>query len=162
ALVEERVVGAQQVEHAAIFPQLIFDEELGLLLEGLAQVVVEIRERIGVGLDRVHVANEEPLAEEIRDERVRLRIRQHPAHLALERGRVLQLAAFRRGQQRLVWNAAPQEERQPRRELEVADAVDRAARRTGRILFDAEEEGRRDENALDAGLNAAIEAALRA
>ena len=52
-------------------------------------------------------------------------------------------------QQLVVRNAAPEEERQPRRELEVADAIGRAGRRRSRIALDAEDELRRRENPLE-------------
>ena len=45
ALVEEGVVGAQQIEHAAVLAHDALEEQLGLLPEGLAQIVVEIREQ---------------------------------------------------------------------------------------------------------------------
>ena len=57
-----------------------------------------------------------------------LRIGQHPPDLALEHRRILELALRRDAQQLVVGNAAPQEERQPRRELEIADRIDRAGR----------------------------------
>jgi hypothetical protein len=63
----------------------------------------------------------------------------------------------------VVGQAAPQEERQPRRELEVADAIERARRRARRIVLDAEQELRRHENVGERRLHAGLEiAALRA
>ena len=44
-LVEERVVGLQQVEHAAVLAQDALEEQLRLLPERLPQVVVEVREQ---------------------------------------------------------------------------------------------------------------------
>ena len=43
-LVQERVVGAQQIERAAILADDAFEEQLRLAAERLAQAVVEIRE----------------------------------------------------------------------------------------------------------------------
>ena len=57
------------------------------------------------------------------------RIGQHPPHLPLEHGRILQLARARQRQQLVVRDAAPEEERQARRELDIADAIRRARRR---------------------------------
>ena len=85
----------------------------------LAQVVVEVGELERVGLLVPQVAQVQPLAGEVLDERVRLRIGQHAPHLLLEHRRLLQLAPRRRVEQLVVRNAAPQEERQPRRQLEV-------------------------------------------
>ena len=62
------------------------------------------------------------------------RIGQHPPHLLLEHGGLRQLAAFGGVQQRGVGNAAPQEERQSRGELDVAEPAtrrDRDARGAG-------------------------------
>ncbi len=53
-------------------------------------------------------------------------VRQHPAHLLFEDGRLLQPALRRKRDELVVGNAAPEKERQPRRQLEVADAVCRA------------------------------------
>ena len=44
-LVDEGVVGAQQIEHAAILAHDALEEQLGLPPEGLPQVVVEIGEQ---------------------------------------------------------------------------------------------------------------------
>ena len=49
-LVHERVVRAQQVEHAAVFADDALEEQLGLAPERLAQVVVEVGERRASGL----------------------------------------------------------------------------------------------------------------
>ena len=46
--VDEGVVGGQQIEDAAIVAELAVKEQLGLALEGLAQVVVELGKQIGV------------------------------------------------------------------------------------------------------------------
>ena len=43
-LVHERVVGVEQIQHAAVLAQDAFEQHLRFALEGLAQVVVEIRE----------------------------------------------------------------------------------------------------------------------
>ena len=61
-------------------------------------------------------------------------------------------------EQLVVGNAAPQEERQARRELEVADAVRPRRRGAGRIALDAEQELRADEQPLERQLDARVEA----
>ena len=75
----------------------------------------------GVGMWLLQVAQHQPLAGEVVDQRARLRIREHPLHLPLEHRRLAQLPASRPRQQLVVRDRAPQEERQPRRQLEVAD-----------------------------------------
>ena len=57
------------------------------------------------------------------DERLRARIGQHPPRLLLEHRRLVQLALRRQVEQLVVGNAAPEEERQARRQLEVADPI---------------------------------------
>ena len=83
------------------------------------------------------------------------------AHLPLEHRRVLQLSGGRGIQQLVVGNAAPEKERQPRGELEIADR-DRACRApafAGSVL-DAEQELRAHQHPLERPLNAAIESAF--
>ena len=84
-LVHERIVRAQQIERAAVFLHDAFDEELGFAPERLAQVVVEVRERPGIRARGGEVAQVQPLACEVRDQRVRLGGREHAPHLLLER-----------------------------------------------------------------------------
>ena len=45
ALVQERVVGVEQIDDAAILAHDALEEQLRLLLERLAQVVVEVEQR---------------------------------------------------------------------------------------------------------------------
>ena len=89
-----------------------------------AQVVVEVRR---FGLNGRQLAKIEPLAGEILDERVGLAVGEHPLHLLLQRRRVAQPALGRQVEQLVVRNAAPQEEREARGELDVADAIDAPA-----------------------------------
>ena len=99
------------------------DEQPGLAPEREPQVLVETGEEPRVGLLRVHVAQEEPLLGEVVDEGGRPRVGEHAAHLAVEHVGLAQLAADGGVEQLVVGDAAPQEERQARRELEVADRV---------------------------------------
>src|SRR5207237_7718180 len=50
-LVDERVLGAQQLQRAAVVAQDVAEKQLGLAAEALANVVVEIREHQQVGCD---------------------------------------------------------------------------------------------------------------
>ena len=54
--VDERVVAAEQVEGAALLAEDALEEQLRLALKRLAQVVVEVREFIGVGHDPSQIA----------------------------------------------------------------------------------------------------------
>src|SRR5262249_30191425 len=65
-------------------------------------------------------------------------------------------------EQLVVGNAAPDEKRQSRGQLEVADAIDGVRGRGGRVALDAEQEVRIREHALERELNPAVEAAALA
>ena len=62
----------------------------------------------------------QPLPGEVADERLGLRIGQHPSNLLLEHGWLLQPSLSGDGQQLVIGNAAPEEEREPRRQIEIA------------------------------------------
>ena len=160
-LVHERVVRRQHVEHAPVLTDLAVEPELGLPRERLAQVAVELGKGDRVRLHAPHVAEEEPLSREVVDQRGRLRIRQQAAHLRFENARLAQRAGLRRREQLVVRDAAPEEERQPRRELQIRDAVRRPRGRFSRIDLDAEEELGVDEDGAERELDAALEASPR-
>ena len=133
ALIDEGVIRVQQIDDAAILAQLAFDQQLGFLLERLAQVLVEVGKGRRIRLYRWDIAQEQPLAGEVLHQRLRARIGQHAPDLALQNGRVAELAALGNGEQLVVGNAAPQEERQARRQLDVADPANAPGSRTRRI-----------------------------
>ena len=85
----------------------------------------------------------------------------HPPHLALEDRGIAQLPLLRQAQQLLVRDAAPQEERQTRRELDVADPIWRVRRDASGIGFDAQQELRADEQTLQRLIDPLVEAARR-
>ena len=72
---------------------------------------------------RRQVPEKQPLPGESLDERREAGIRDHPANLLIEDRRIAEPRLLRQLQQFLVGNAAPQEKRQPRRELDIADPV---------------------------------------
>ena len=165
-LVDERVVGREQIERRC-------GSRAGCC-RGTARSRAASRRAASrrsrgtdevVGLLRVDVAQEQPLLGEVRDQRSRSRVGQHPAHLRVRappaRAAVPATATF---EQLVVGNAAPEEERQARRQLEVADADTTVAGGAGRLALDAEQELRADqqplERALDAGVEAGFGAAL--
>ena len=99
------------------------------------------------------------MAREALRERRRALVGEHALDLALELIGLVQLAGDGGVDELVVGQAAPQEERQARRELEVADAVEAARRRVGRVLLDAEQELRRDEYVSERRLQAGLEVA---
>ena len=161
ALVQERVVGPQQVEHAAVLVDHAPDEPLRLLPHRLPQVVVEIGEEAAVRAQRREVAQPQPLPREVAGEVERARVGEHPARLPLELGGVAQLAAYRRVEQLVVGQAAPEEERQPRRQLQVADVVRGDGPAAVGIELDPEQELRVDENRAQRAAYAGVEVAAR-
>ena len=153
-LVDEGVVGGNQFEQAAVFADQARDEELGLGEERPAERLVE-REDDRIRLHGFDVSQLQPLTRKVRHEGVGARIVEHPADLALEHRWIRQPSSLRHLEQLGVGNGAPQEERQARGELDVADAIRLAALDPG-ILLDAEQELRRDEHRFDGGLDAAL------
>src|SRR5262249_31612410 len=83
-LVEIRVVGLDQIEHALVLANDARQQQLSLLPHRLAQVVVKILEQAHVGNERIQIAEMQPLPAEIGDERPRSLIGKHPPHLLLE------------------------------------------------------------------------------
>ena len=107
--VHERIVGGQQLHHAAILAQLTADESPGFLLHRVAQVLIELRIHVHVGHDTGQLAQRQPLSGEIVHQRLRARIGQHATNLFGKDSRLAELSADRDVQQLVVWDAAPQE-----------------------------------------------------
>ena len=161
-LVHVRVVGREQVEDAAVLANQALDEELGLLPERLAQVLVELRKQQRVRHDALQIAQVEQLAREVANERLRAGIGQHPARLPAEHVRFVQPALLGEGEELLVRPARPQEVRQARRQLEVGQHVGGGRPDVDRIAFDPEQEVGRDQHPLERVLHAGVEAAAAA
>ena len=157
ALVQERVVRLQQVEHAAVLAQDALEQQLRLLAEGLPQVVVEVGEQAQVRGDRIQVAQVQPLAREVAHQALRARVGQHAADLPFEHLGLAQLAALGQVEQLVVRDAAPEEERQAGGELDVGDAVGRVRRDAGRVRLDAEEELRVHQHRAQGHLDPRVE-----
>ena len=155
------VVRVQQIERAAILAQDALEEQLRLLLERLTEVVVEVGEEAHVRRDRFEIPEMQPLRREVGDERARTAVDEHPLHLPLEHGGLVEFARDCRVEQLVVGDAAPEEERQPRRELEIRDAVWRVRREPGRILLHAEQELRTHQDARQRHLDAGVESVGR-
>ena len=159
-LVEERVVGIQQVEHAAILADDAVEEQRGLALEGLTQIVVEVKEQFRAGPEPGHIADVKPLAGEVAHQRLRARVGEHPPHLLVEHDRIPERLLLRDVQQLVIRDAAPQEERQTRRQLEVGDAIRRIRRDGLRLTLEAEQKLRADEDAANRQFEARLKACL--
>ena len=162
SFVHERVVARQQLEHALVLAQDAAKEQLGFTAERLPQVVVEVGEQVRVRHDAAQIAQVQPLAREVGDQRLGPRIGHHPAHLPRQHLGPAEPAFVGQLQQLVVGDAAPEEERQTRGQLEVVD-VERAARRLVRRLpFSAEDKGRRGQDAAERKSDPALERARAA
>ena len=164
-LVDERVVGVQQIHHAAVLAHDAVEEQRRSLPSSPAGGCRRSPgRRRDPGLEFFRLRRCSHCSAKLAIERLRSRIGQHAPDLLLEHRRLLQLALARQRQQLLVGKAAPQKERQPRRQREVVQPIRRVRRKVRRIGLDAEQELRAREDELQRRLDAAIEvaAALRA
>src|SRR5205823_7431665 len=125
-LVDEGVIGGEQIEDAVVLAHDAVEKQLGLAHKRLAQVVVEFGKQVFTRYGVFQIPKLQPLADEVLHDRIRSRIGEHAAHLLLEHRRIPETALCRDLQQLVVGNAAPEKKRQPRRQLEVAQTVDRA------------------------------------
>ena len=107
ALVEERVVGADQFEDAAVAAQDAIQEKIGFAAERLAQGLVEILKQQVVRRLGFNVVQEEPLLGKIGDQRLGARIGEHPARLLPQDHRIAELSTGGDVQQLVIGNAAP-------------------------------------------------------
>src|SRR5262249_4729281 len=153
-----RIVRGEQLQCATILSQLVVEKQLCFLFECLAEVLVEIWKRLGVGCHGSNVAKRQPLAEEVPDERCSTRVRQHASDLPLQDRGVAQPAARGNIEQFVVRDAAPEEKRQARGKIQPAQAIGRAGRRTWRITLDSEEEVGIGEDRFETASDAFIKA----
>src|SRR5262245_56860033 len=163
-LVEKRLVGGQQVCDAAVFFQLSVEKQLDLPDECHSQVVVEPgKPLVEIRRDQPDISYLQPLFEEVlHQRRARAFVAQQPPYFPLEHRRLVQLPADGRVEQLVIGDAAPQEERQTRRQLDVRKGVRRSRRDAGRIGFDLEQKIGAHEHTLDAGANARVEVSFSA
>src|SRR5205807_10130719 len=124
--IDECVVGIEKIQNAPILPEHAGEEEFRFLLHGLTQIFIEIRKFRGVGQNRLEVAQIKPLTGKVLHQSVRARIRKQPPNLLFKNGGIFQSALLGCIEERVIGNAAPQEKRQTRSELNVTDAVYRA------------------------------------
>ena len=128
-----------------------------LAAECLSQIVVEVRKQPAIRRDGVEIAQVEPLLGEVRDERLRARICEHATDFAVQKFRLPEIPARCGIEQRVIRDAAPEEERQTRGKLEVADAIRRLRRQTVRIALGAEKKLATHEHRTERGLDAGVE-----
>ena len=143
-LVQERVIGVQDLLHRTSLPDDVLEGRDGLVVHRPLHLVGELREasRVDAAI-LVEVVEAEPLAEELGRQPARLRVGGHAPDLAGELRRVAQLARRSGAPQLVVGDRGPEEEAQPARHLPVVQ------RRFGgrRRGLDAIEEGGRHQDA---------------
>ena len=111
-LVNERVVGGQQIHNVAVFTNNAVEQQLHFAPHGLAQWVIEIRIQHRQRPHRLQPAQVQPLAGEVDRQRLCTRVLQHTPHLLLKHRGIPELALARYVHQLVVRTAAPEEKRQ--------------------------------------------------
>ncbi len=135
-------------------------KQLRLAPHRLPQPLADVGEPVLVGDHGRDVPQVEPLAREARDQRARPLVGEHAPRLRLEHRGLAQPARLGEVEQLVVGDAAPQEEGQARRELEVADGVALPRRDPGRVALDPQHELGAREQPPQGHLDAGVEAAL--
>src|SRR4029077_11739333 len=107
-----------------------------------------------------HIAQIQPLAEEIGHEGVRPGIREHTPHLLFQNCRLFKLPGRGQIQKLTVGYAAPEKKRQTGGQFEVADSIRGARRHSRRIVFDAEQKLRGNQDSLQGYSDSRLEAPL--
>src|SRR6185436_1954412 len=100
--VEVCVICPQKIESAAILMKNAVEKKFGFGAEGLAEVVVKVGEQPDVGNNAGKFTQAQPLIGEVGGERLRSCIGEHAADLAIQSGRIFQLAANRQVEQFIV------------------------------------------------------------
>src|SRR5579864_1461559 len=121
--IQERVVGSQQVNDATVFFDDAVEEQLGLALEALTQLVVPIRVEDAVGRSRRQISQIKQLISEVLHQSIRLRVGQHAPDLPFQHRRSVKLVLARNGNQFVIRNAAPEQEGQAGSQFEIGNAI---------------------------------------
>src|SRR5262245_63602276 len=118
------MVGRQQILQALVFKQNAAQEKVDFGREILAQLGVEFGEELLIPLEFVDLEKVEPAEREIRHQALGLRSGQHTPHLGVQHAGTSQLARVRELDQLIVGAPPPQEVRQTRGELPVAERME--------------------------------------
>ena len=159
-LVDEGVVGGQQVEDAPVLAHHALEEELGLAVHRAPQPLAEIGEAVLVRHQRGNVAQVEPLPREVLDQARRALVGEQAPDLRLQDVGLAQLAGHRHVPQLVVRDTAPQEEREPGRQLQIRQSIVGAGVHVRRVAHHAEQELRTHQEPPQGQLDARLEAAF--
>ena len=119
AAIEKGEVGVDQVPDSEIALHEFGEEQPGFFLERVVQQVVVLGIEPLVGIRQLDLVEPQPLADEVRDEALRLVVVEHSLHMPRQHLRLRQRALSRRREELLVGQALPQEVRKARRQREV-------------------------------------------
>ena len=123
-LVHERVVGVQELQHTSVLADVVVEKEPGLLFHGLAKVVAVLQVDVVLQEPVVQFAELQPLTGEVFHERLAgSGAVQHAPDLLAKDRRFGEPVRPGLVEKRLVRNAAPQEEGEPGRDLQVAQRI---------------------------------------
>src|SRR5205085_2488512 len=123
-LVGKRVIGIEQLQQTAILAEYGVDEEDGLLLHRLRQLIVISREFAAIGAEgNAKLLKAKPLDREVFGHRPRARILQHPPRLLPEDLRLMKFARAGEGEELVIRHARPEKVGQSRGENEIIDAI---------------------------------------
>ena len=134
-LVDEGVIGVEELEHAPVLAEDRLAEPLGLLEHGLAERLVEVGEQLRVGRDVLEAPGLEPLGGEVVHQGPGLLVAEHPADLLRQVVAPSQLAPGGQPEKLVVGHAAPEEVRQASGQLELVDGVDSFPPRPSPVPF---------------------------
>ena len=161
ALVQERVVRREEFEQASVLTHQVLEQQLRLADHVLAQLSREVRIQVRFRLVVLRVLQPQPLRGESRRERLRAWVREHARNLRFQDGGLREAALGGEVEQFVVRDRGPEEEREPRREVEVRDGIALTGGRFGGRLFEAEDERRAGEDRLQRGPDPHLEPVLR-
>ena len=159
-LVDERVVGAEELEQTPILQHQMVEEELRLAAHRCLKLFVEVWVGPYVRMHLVEVGQPEPLGRETRRQRLRPGVPQHPPHLPCEDVGLREPALVGQLQKRRVGSARPQEEGQTGRQIVVCDGEALGRPQVDGWLFEAEHEARAREDTLQRHAYTWLEPAL--
>ena len=109
-LVDERVIGRQQLHQASVFAYEVGEEQLRLAPHRLGQLLIEIRVRQSIGLNFFKILEPQPLRGEPSGQSIGTWIRKQPPPLGVEHSWARKLSPCREADQLCVGRCAPQEE----------------------------------------------------
>ena len=159
-LVDKRVVRREEIGHGAVIAKDLAEERLGFAAHRRLQLLVEIGIEAHIGIDLVEVLQPQPLPGKPRAEHIGPRISEHAGDLRVEVRGAREPARLGQAQQFCVGRRRPQEERQPRRQVEIAEGVGLSGLGRQRSVLETKYEARARQDAFERHADALFEAAV--